>query len=125
MIHINRGDRDNARAKVALQGEKTLARGEWIVIYPEGTRTPRGSFESYRKGGLRLAMSTHCDILPVAQNSGAMWPRNTVLKHPGMITVSIGPVMTVAGKTEDKLQAEVELWMETEMHRLDPEAYIH
>jgi len=125
MIHINRGDRDNARAKVALQGEKTLARGEWIVIYPEGTRTPRGSFESYRKGGLRLAMSTHCDILPVAQNSGAMWPSNTVLKHPGMITVSIGPVMTVAGKTEDKLQAEVELWMETEMHRLDPEAYIH
>lgn len=125
MIHINRGDRDKARAKVTLQGERTLARGEWIVIYPEGTRTPRGSFKSYRKGGVRLAMSAHSDILPVAQNSGAVWPRNTVLKRPGLITVSIGPIITVAGKTEDELQAELESWMEAEMHRLDPEAYMH
>jgi len=72
-----------------------------------------------------LAMSAHSDILPVAQNSGAVWPRNTVLKRPGLITISIGPVITVAGKTEDELQAELESWMEAEMHRLDPEAYMH
>ena len=98
--------------------------GKWIAIFPEGTRTPRGSFQPYRKGGVRLAISTQTDILPVAQNSGAIWPRKTFLKHPGLITLSIGPVISVAGKTEEQLQQEVEAWIEGEMRSLDAPAYI-
>ena len=123
MIHINRGDREKAREAVLTQGKVVLKEGRWIAIFPEGTRTPRGSFMPYRKGGVRLAISTQTDILPVAQNSGAIWPRKTFLKHPGLITLSVGPVITVAGKTEDELQSELETWIETEMHRLDPSAY--
>mgnify|MGYP000337716886 FL=1 len=125
MIHINRGDRENARAAVAAQGVEVLKGGRWIAIFPEGTRTPRGSFKPYRKGGVRLAISTQTDILPVAQNSGAIWPRKTFLKKPGLITLSIGPVISVAGKTEEQLQLEVEAWIEGEMRRLDPAAYVN
>ncbi len=123
MIHINRGDRENAREAVAAQGKVVLKEGRWIAIFPEGTRTPRGSFKPYRKGGVRLAISTQTDILPVAQNSGAIWPRKTFLKRPGLITLSIGPVISVQGKTEEQLQLEVEAWIEGEMRRLDPSAY--
>ncbi len=123
MIHINRGDREKARVAVEVQGRKILNEGKWIAIYPEGTRTPRGSFKPYRKGGVRLAMNTNANILPVAQNSAACWPRNSILKSPGLITISIGPVIMVDGKTEDELQYELETWIETEMHRLDPSAY--
>ncbi|MBU3603122.1 1-acyl-sn-glycerol-3-phosphate acyltransferase [Polynucleobacter sp. AP-Kaivos-20-H2] len=123
MIHINRGDREKAREAVNEQGKVVLSDGNWIAIYPEGTRTPRGSFKPYRKGGVRLAISTQTDILPVAQNSAAIWPRNTFLKHPGVITLSIGPVISVAGKTEDQLQLEVETWIEGEMRRIDAPAY--
>ncbi|MBU3628577.1 1-acyl-sn-glycerol-3-phosphate acyltransferase [Polynucleobacter sp. AP-Reno-20A-A9] len=123
MIHINRGDREKARSTVNEQGKVVLAEGSWIAIYPEGTRTPRGSFKPYRKGGVRLAISTQTDILPVAQNSGAIWPRNTFLKRPGVITLSIGPVISVAGKTEEQLQLEVETWIEGEMRRIDAPAY--
>ena len=123
MIHINRGDRERSREAVNEQGKVVLAEGSWIAIYPEGTRTPRGTFKPYRKGGVRLAISTHTDILPVAQNSGAIWPRNTFLKRPGVITLSIGPVITVQGKTEEQLQLEVEAWIEGEMHKLDAPAY--
>ncbi len=66
---------------------------------------------------------TQTDILPVAQNSGAIWPRKTFLKRPGLITLSIGPVISVQGKTEEQLQLEVEAWIEGEMRRLDPSAY--
>jgi len=125
MIHINRGDRENARAAVSAQGNQVLKEGRWIAIFPEGTRTPRGSFNPYRKGGVRLAMSTQTDILLVAQNSGAIWPRNTFLKRPGVITLSIGPVISVAGKTEEQLQLEVEVWIEGEMRILDAPAYIN
>jgi 1-acyl-sn-glycerol-3-phosphate acyltransferase len=123
MIHINRGDRENARKEVVTQGKQQLARGKWIAIYPEGTRTPRGSIKSYRTGGVRLAISTQTDILPIAQNSGALWPRNSFLKKPGLITLSIGPVIKVQGKDEEQLQREVEGWIEEEMRRLDPTAY--
>ena len=125
MIHINRGDREKAREAVNEQGKIVLSEGKWIAIYPEGTRTPRGSFKPYRKGGVRLAISTQTDILPVAQNSAAIWPRNTFLKHPGVITLSIGPVISVAGKTEEQLQLEVEAWIEGEMRIIDAPAYIH
>ena len=125
MIHINRGDREKAREAVNEQGKIVLSEGKWIAIYPEGTRTPRGSFKPYRKGGARLAISTQADILPVAQNSAAIWPRNTFLKHPGVITLSIGPVISVAGKTEEQLQLEVEAWIEGEMRIIDAPAYIH
>jgi len=123
MIHINRGDRLKARAAVNAQGKQVLADGRWIVIFPEGTRTPRGTFKPYRKGGVRLAINTQTNILPVAQNSGSVWPRNSFLKYPGLVTVSIGPVISVAGKTEDELQLEVETWIENEMRRIDPQAY--
>ena len=125
MIHINRGDREKAREAVNEQGKIVLSEGKWIAIYPEGTRTPRGSFKPYRKGGARLAISTQTDILPVAQNSAAIWPRNTFLKRPGVITLSIGPVISVAGKTEEQLQLEVEAWIEGEMRIIDAPAYIH
>ncbi|WP_114662280.1 lysophospholipid acyltransferase family protein [Polynucleobacter necessarius] len=123
MIHINRGDREKAREAVAKLGKQCLREGKWISIFPEGTRTPRGSLKPCRRGGVRLAISTDTNILPIAQNSGLLWPRNTFVKKPGLITVSIGPVITVAGKTEDQLQEEVENWIEGEMRRLDPRAY--
>ena len=125
MIQINRSDREKARASVAIQGKRQLADGKWMVIYPEGTRTARGSYKPYRMGGVRLAIATNADIVPIAQNSGQWWPRNTILKRPGLITVSILPVIRVAGKTEDQLREELEAVIEVEMRRLDPTAYQH
>lgn len=123
MITINRGDREVARAAVAVQGRERLAQGQWIAIFPEGTRTPVGSYRPYRKGGFRLALATGTDIIPVAQNAGNVWPRNSFLKYPGMVTVSIGHAISVKHKSEEQIQTEVEAWIESEMHRIDPSAY--
>lgn len=123
MITINRGDREVARAAVAVQGRERLAQGQWIAIFPEGTRTPVGSYRPYRKGGFRLALATGTDIIPVAQNAGNVWPRNSFLKYPGMVTVSIGHAISVKDKSEEQIQTEVEAWIESEMHRIDPSAY--
>ena len=123
MITINRGDREAARAVVAIQGKARLEQGQWIAIFPEGTRTPVGSYRPYRKGGFRLAMATQTDIIPVAQNAGNVWPRNSFCKYPGLVTVSIGPAISFQDQTEEQIQAKVEEWIEGEMHRIDPHAY--
>ncbi len=123
MITINRGDSEAARAAVATQGKARLEQGQWIAIFPEGTRTPVGSYRPYRKGGFRLAIATGTDIIPVAQNAGNVWPRNSFRKYPGLVTVSIGPPISVKDQTEEQIQANVEGWIEGEMHRIDPNAY--
>jgi 1-acyl-sn-glycerol-3-phosphate acyltransferase len=123
MIHINRADKSSSGISVANQGKDRLKAGKWIILFPEGTRTPVGSHKPYRKGGARLASLTNATVLPVAHNAGHCWPRNSFMKYPGLITVSIGPAISSTGKSGDELHNEVENWIEGEMRRIDPGAY--
>lgn len=123
MIHINRSNKQTAALSVASQGRKRLAEGKWIMLFPEGTRTPTGSNKPYRKGGARLASATGALVIPIAHNAGRYWPKNGFLKHPGTVIFSIGPAIVSTGKSGEELQQEVEGWIESEMRIIDPSAY--
>ena len=123
MIHIDRGQQARAFVKVVQQGRRLLARGVWVIMFPEGTRIPRGQRGSYKSGGTRLAIATGAPVIPVAVTSARVWPRKAFIKRPGTVVVSIGrPIASVDRKPEE-LMHEVEEWIESEMSRLDPEAY--
>ena len=124
MVYINRSDRAQASITVAEQGRKQIQMGRWMVIFPEGTRTKSGSHQPYRKGGVRLAIGTGANIIPVAHNAGQAWARNSILKKPVNITLSIGPVIPSEGKSEDQIQDEIEGWIEAEMRVIDSTAYL-
>ncbi len=124
MIHIDRSQRSKAFAKVVEQGKALLARGVWVIMFPEGTRIPRGERGSYKSGGSRLAIATGAPVIPVAVTSAKCWPRKAFIKYPGVVAVSIGKPIPSEGRDADELTREVEAWIEAEMHRLDPEAYI-
>ncbi len=123
MIHIDRSKRAEAWNKVAEQGRKHMDNGNWVIMFPEGTRAPRGGQGSYKIGGTRLAVTTGVPVLPIAVTSARCWPRKSFLVRPGVIDVSIGQPIASAGRQPDELMREVETWIEAEMRRLDPEAY--
>jgi 1-acyl-sn-glycerol-3-phosphate acyltransferase len=123
MIHIDRGKRAEAWAKVAEQGRRLMAQGVWVIMFPEGTRTPRGDQGTYKTGASRLAIATGTPIVPIAVTSARCWPRKSFVLRPGVIDVSIGRPIPVQGREADELMREVEDWIEAEMRRLDPEAY--
>jgi len=124
MIHIDRSKRAEAWNKVAEQGRRFMASGHWIIMFPEGTRTPRGSQGTYKSGATRLAVATDTPVVPIAVTSGRCWPRKSLTLRPGVIDVSVGKPIPSTGRNADELMREVERWIETEMRRLDPEAYV-
>ena len=123
MIHIDRSKRAQAFNKVVAQGQRLLDQGTWVIMFPEGTRTERGSQGIYKSGGTRLAVATGAPVIPVAVTSGRCWPRKALIKRPGVVDFSIGQPIPSMGRDPEELMREVEAWIEAEMRRLDPEAY--
>jgi 1-acyl-sn-glycerol-3-phosphate acyltransferase len=123
MVHIDRAQRARAFNKVVEQGKRLLAQGVWVIMFPEGTRIPRGQRGSYKSGGTRLAVATGAPVIPIAVTSGRCWPRKAFVKRPGVVDVSIGPPIPSEGRVAEDLTREVEAWIEAEMRRLDPDAY--
>ena len=124
MIHIDRSQRAKAFAKVVEQGQALLDKGVWVIMFPEGTRIPRGERGSYKTGGTRLAIATGAPVIPIAVTSAKCWPRKAFVKTSGVVDVSIGKPIPSVGRDAEELMREVETWIEAEMHRLDPEAYV-
>src|SRR5450830_1453854 len=89
-IAINRSDGKGAVKQLLKQGKERLAQGFFVVIFPEGTRIPYGERGKYKVGGALLAVSASAPVVPVAHNAGRLWGRNSFIKHPGLITMSIG-----------------------------------
>ncbi len=123
MIHIDRSKRTEAWNKVAEQGRRFMASGHWVIMFPEGTRTPRGSQGTYKNGATRLAIDTGVPVVPIAVTSARCWPRKSFTLRPGIVDVSIGVPIPSTGRDAESLMREVEAWIEAEMRRLDPEAY--
>lgn len=123
MIHIDRGNRAEAWNLIAGQGRKFMAKGHWVIMFPEGTRAARGGRGKYQSGGARLAVETERPVLPVAVTSARCWPRKSFVLRPGVIDVSVGPQISSVGRKPAELMREVEAWIEAEMRRLDPTAY--
>jgi 1-acyl-sn-glycerol-3-phosphate acyltransferase len=121
-IAIDRGAGREALKQIVVQGRQKLAQGFWVLVFPEGTRVAPGEKGKYGIGGGWLAAETGTPIVPVAHNAGEVWPKNAFIKRPGTVTVSIGPVIDVHGRSAAELTRAVEAWIETEMTRLPPAA---
>ena len=114
-IAIDRSSRKAALKQIVEQGKDRLKQGFWIVIFPEGTRIAPGKKGKYGIGGAWLATHTGVPVVPVAHNAGEFWGRNSFLKLPGTITVSIGEPIDPAGMEPGDLNTRIESWIEAEM----------
>jgi len=123
MIPINRSKGRDAFEQVVRLGQQRLDEGRWPLLFPEGTRIAPGKVGRYKMGGALLATRTGAMVVPIAHNAGECWPRNSFLKRPGLITVSIGPPIPTAGLEAEEVNRKVQEWIENEMRQLNPERY--
>ena len=59
-----------------------------LLIFPQGTRVKVGENIPFKKGVGRIYEALNISCIPVALNSGKVWPKNGIIKYPGKITVS-------------------------------------
>jgi 1-acyl-sn-glycerol-3-phosphate acyltransferase len=59
-----------------------------LLIFPQGTRVKFGERPPFKKGVARIYDSLQLPCIPVALNSGKIWPKNSFTKYPGNIHVS-------------------------------------
>jgi 1-acyl-sn-glycerol-3-phosphate acyltransferase len=90
-IIIDRGAGIQAMRQLIREGKRAAALGTRIPIFPEGTRTLVGTQPPLLPGVIALARHLNLPIVPVALNSGTLWPRASFWKKAGVITVRIMP----------------------------------
>ena len=111
-IAIDRNSTIKSFRQIVDQGCERIKRGFWIIIFPEGTRVATNKSKKYLPGGGMLSEKSGANVVPVAHNAGELWPRNSIIKKPGLITIVIGPVISPKGKNAKEITKEVENWIE-------------
>ena len=59
-----------------------------LLIFPQGTRVKVDDRVPFKKGVGRIYEALNVSCVPVALNSGKVWPKQGIIKYPGKITVS-------------------------------------
>ena len=86
-IPVNRGEREPALASVE-KATLSLRAGQSFLIYPEGTRSPDGRLQNFKKGAVVMAIKAGVPLVPIACSGAHKVMRKRSLRiYPGEILV--------------------------------------
>ncbi len=110
-IKLRRGDRESIE-RMMRACEHTIAEGNSVMMFPEGTRSVDGRLKAFKHGAFTLAQRTQSPLLPivVSGTANALPKRGFVLQGRHRILVRILdeiPADTFRDKPVDTLMAEV------------------
>lgn len=107
MIAVDR-DAGAAAIRALLRGgDRAVAQGRAIVIFPEGTRVAPGQRAPLHPGVAALAVRTGVPVVPVATDSGLCWGRRAFRKRSGVIHIVIRPKLP-PGLSRPEVMARLE-----------------
>jgi 1-acyl-sn-glycerol-3-phosphate acyltransferase len=102
---------DRAAGAAALRGllkagEESVAQGRSIIIFPEGTRVAPGEKPPLQPGFAGLYRVLKLPIVPLALDSGKVWPARRFIKWPGVVTMRFGEPIP-PGLPREEIEARV------------------
>ena len=84
-----------------------------LLIFPQGTRVKAEDRVPFKKGVGRIYEALNISCVPIALNSGKVWPKNGIIKYPGKITVSfLEPIKPGLNKEEFIKNLEMKIYDE-------------
>ena len=121
-IPIDRGDRRKAVESLIYTASRVQS-GTSVMIFPEGTRSPDGVLQEFKKGAFLLAIKSQQYIVPVAISGShrVLSKRGTWVLEPGIIDVTIEKPLSTVGLTVKDNDALMQTVRETIRRHLTPE----
>lgn len=110
-VPVNRGKRTEAIRQMMAGVTAGDAPSGQLIIYPQGTRVAPGVVVPYKVGSAVIYEETHQSCVPAATNVGVFWPRQGVLRKPGLAVVEfLEPITPGLSRTEflSTLESSVE-----------------
>lgn len=108
-IPIDRGTRKGA-IELFVEAKKRIKSGENILIFPEGTRSPDGNLQPFKRGSLLLAFRSNVPIVPIAiSGSYKIMPRGGFAINSTPVSVKIGKILLIDRFNNDSEKANEEL----------------
>ena len=84
-----------------------------LLIFPQGTRVRFDDRTPFKKGVGRIYEALNISCVPVALNSGRVWPKQGIIKYPGKITVSfLEPIKPGLNRDEFIRDLEIKIYDE-------------
>jgi len=105
VIVIDRAGSAKALRAMMKEARAAVAQGRSVVIFPEGTRTPPGETPPLRSGFAGLYRAIRLPVIPVACETGKVWPRKGP-KRPGTVTFLYGDPLP-PGLPREEIEAAV------------------
>lgn len=93
MTAIDRSKGVRALKDLATDARAAFESGRQLIIFPEGTRVAPGDPPQYKPGAGLIYEAGGVPCLPVALNSGVVWPARQRPNKPGLIIVEALPVI--------------------------------
>jgi 1-acyl-sn-glycerol-3-phosphate acyltransferase len=91
-IPIDRKDKKGEAINLILRMLKELDR-MWLIIFPEGTRSPNGKIQEFKRGVSIFSEKTQTPILFLyIDGNSRLWPKGSNFAKPGKLTIHVGPV---------------------------------
>lgn len=90
IIAVDRDGGGAALRKLLREAAEAVAEGRPVVIFPEGTRVAPGERPPLEPGFAGLYRALGLPVVPVALDSGRVWPRRSWIKRPGTVTMRFG-----------------------------------
>jgi 1-acyl-sn-glycerol-3-phosphate acyltransferase len=90
VIPVDREGGAAALRRMLRAAQAAIGAGREIAIFPEGTRVAPGEQPQLQAGFAGLSRSLGVPVVPLAIDSGRLWPKGRFAKRPGIVTFRFG-----------------------------------
>ena len=90
VIPVDRAGSAKALRRMIRAATEARDSGRSILIFPEGTRVAPSQRPPLQPGFAGLYKQLRIPVVPIALDSGLLWPRNSFIKRPGIVTMRFG-----------------------------------
>ena len=105
IVAIDRSNRRTTMHSIIVAAQR-IKEGTSVVIFPEGTRTPDGRLQEFKKGALLIAAKAQVPVVPIAiHGSYQVQPKDRWRVNNGPLQIEVLPPISTEGLKSNDIDA--------------------